>query len=330
MNSSEDELRERLKNMTELLVSECLRYRILNGVIHKIKLEQRRAQVIKTLPRIFAPAVGLAVASMFLVLIFNGALDNQRLRTTATGVHPHVKASEPSAYKLSTLPISVSDLHVQGTNVSASLTNNGAVSIRQQDAVGVLSFSGNKPQPLKSNPFRGGQSLVFVNLLNQPNGSIAPHQTVTWTFRPIGTPVNVQGNLVGTPHLIFIRSQSNLRNAGNLTWNVPAIKEGPINVSVSQLNRHAESIHVSVTLTNITTQPIFLSRLKGIVWFDKSRDWNWMKPAAIRFIEHVTPSQGVIKPNSSTQVRFDLIGSQSVNYAGLVAHVVLVQTPLHE
>ncbi|MCF8568242.1 hypothetical protein LLE49_26320 [Alicyclobacillus tolerans] len=330
MNNSDDELRELFKNMTELFVSERLRNRILNTVIHKAKLERRRSRFLKELPLIFAPAVGLAVASMFLVLLFNGTLVNQRSRTTATVVKPHVKSSEPSAYKLTTLPISVSGIHVRGENVSASLTNNGSIPIRQQGAIGVLSFSSNKRQSLKSNPFKGGQSVVFVNLLNQSNGSILPHQTVTWNFKPIGSPVNAQGNLVGNPYLIFIKSQYNLHNSGNLTWNVPTIKELSLKSSARQLNSKTESIHVSVTLTNVTTQPISLSRLKGIVWFDKSHDWNWMKPAAVRFIEHVTPNQGVIKPNSSMKVRFDLIGSPSVNYAGLVPHVVLVQIPINE
>ena len=224
---------------------------------------------------------------------------------------------------LKVAPISVgfvtTDKALNKGMVEATLTNMSTDVIQPEDVVGLLVFeSGDQPDWLVD-----ARWAAFVDPPKQP---LRPGESLTWTFRPLGVPMDANGHFQGKPKLMFLeRGFVEMANA-DVTWQKAPISISDVSVTPRFQWASGKSFAVNATLRNTSSTPIRINDVKAIVWFSTLQSDDWTQPGAVRFMNRLTneASPVVLAPGAATTVHFYLIGPASLDLSKTPVHLSLI------
>lgn len=232
------------------------------------------------------------------------------------------------AYLLYPAPITVQHIRFgqlpgwpAGSVVFTQLTNESNRIIKKSEIFGILSFSGKSVQSRDN----------FLSFVNGPK-EIAPHATVTWSFHPVGAPVNAAGALSEQAQLAFYWSNasdipSNLHDSP-LVWRQSSILLSNISVLNGPTLARGQAITVDAQFTNPTKQTIVTHNLLAVVWFSNMPNQGFTEYGTARFLEHLPSSiPNKLAPGASFDVQFHVIGGEKTDYFSMTPHVQLVELP---
>lgn len=334
MTQSHDEWRERLAGIKELKFPEALRHRILDEASRREASGWGRPRPVRAgaWKSWLAGMAGVCAAAVMAGLVWTDQLPSA---SAPAGVHS-IRRQEGAAplfhgpaagLKLS--PLIATGLVVirpatspGGPLIQATVTNIGKATIFPKDIVGVLGFTQQPEVDLLS-------SSDWIDFVNGPSQPLAPGDTATWTFNPIGVPVNAQGQLVGQPSLTFFDSKLVTPSQADKTLTTQKGADlQDVTVVPRQAWKTGRSFEVTATLVNHGSQPIALNQLLSVVWFAPQVGEPWTQPNVERFfdqVQAVDPSVTKVAPGQSARIVLPpLIGSRKPNFLQWTVNVAVI------
>ncbi|MCL6548922.1 MAG: hypothetical protein K6T30_08435 [Alicyclobacillus sp.] len=240
-----------------------------------------------------------------------------------------LRVAPGSAYGLQRAPVSIGDVWIGAASglppdsvVYATLTNVGTRTLAPQDLVGVLSFHRRGAAGTMWN----GDWLAFVG---GPGRPLAPGDTATWSFRPLGAPADARGRLTEQPSLVFYSRGMVPVERADVVWKIPpSIEVAHLRVAPRMSWAGGQSMEVSATLVNVSGQAVDLSRTLALIWFAPGAVADWTRPDVVRFLNRIpaTPGGGlVLQPGAKRSVSFRLIGPAGVDVRRWVVRMALIE-----
>lgn len=321
------ELAQRIKTEAAKMKSDSTLNQIQRG------RETKRIRI--RLSSVFA---GLALVAAFLFVIWNVGGSRMSLWSGAKPLTTGAQSNNlQTSYGLQIAPLKVTKMwtganqgYPAGSVVFAELTNTGKIPLYNSDVVGVLSFTPTGQAVTSYSATEGQLSSNWLTFVSGPLQAIAPGQTVTWFFHPVGAPHSANGQLSEAPHVVFYNSDLVSQSKADVVWQTSQAAVVNLQVTPRELLGRGQSIQLSGDLRNQTNKPIQLSSLIALIWFTQSSSSTFMDPSAVRFIDHLHPvntKKTMILPGQTVAVYFRLIGAASTDFFSSTPHVALVVRP---
>ncbi|WDL98071.1 hypothetical protein [Alicyclobacillus sp. ALC3] len=335
MTEPQDEWRLRFQEMMQAEVSESLRRRILEEASQREREAMLRRQPRRTgaWKSWFAGLAGVCAAAVVAGVVWTDrSLPVAPTPPTAATTGQSNQLLQGTSFGLQKSQLVATGIKVVrpanapgGPILEATVTNLGTTVVTPQDVVGVLGFT-QHPGP--------GQDLLstsnWIDFVNGPSTPLAPSQTATWSFNPIGVNVNSQGHIIGQPKLAFFSTKLvTAAKADRILTSAPGVQLQNVHVVPRSVSSTGRSFEVRARLVNTGNKPIVLNQLLSLVWFSPQVGASWTNSSVERFFDQVLavdPSVTHVAPGQSTEVVLPpLIGSYTPNFLQWNANVLVIR-----
>lgn len=336
MDSEDQKLHDLLKKMTEVPFTPTLQDKILEQA-QQMPTPVRKDRL-HTWRRIRFWGVASGVLASVAILIgvwqskwpeFANLSRNQsslRGQTTGTSITQDHQRGQigliPAPIRVNRIWLGTQQGFPPHSVVFASLTNLSNQRFTKHDVVGVLAFSPN--QNILQEDW-----LAFVN---GPSQVFLAKSTVVWSFHPVGAPSSSLGALLQQPYLYFYMAKAVSSANTDTHWNISPLRVSNLQVLPGVTTKKGQSVHLSMTLTNPTNQPISLNSVLAAIWFNRDPQSSFMSNPAIRFLSHIQQisgaTNGKIAPHQSVEVDFEQIAAANADFFSLLPHVLFLQKPI--
>ncbi|MBX5435661.1 MAG: hypothetical protein IRZ33_00420 [Alicyclobacillaceae bacterium] len=340
MAHSDEEWRRRFREAPEVPFTDELRQQILKRAEQQLASTKRPARNRRGEPwrSLWACLGGLggAAALIWAVWTYSPAAPAEPsaprhpsvLRQIVPQANEHEELGQARVYGLQRAPISIGDIWIgteagqpPGSVVYATLTNVGTKPLGPQDVVGVLAFH---PRGTSAT-LATSDWLAFVS---GPAGTLQPGDTVTWSFRPVGAPVDAEHRLVEVPSVEFYNRGLVPVERADVVWRTPAgVDVTDIHVTPRLAWADGQSVELTATLTNGSGRSLNTRSLLALIWFAPQSVSDWTRPEVIRFLNQVQLQGGAVAvpPGGRVRLDFRLIGPAKVDFRQLAVRVSLVE-----
>ncbi|MFD1673410.1 hypothetical protein [Alicyclobacillus fodiniaquatilis] len=332
VDSEDQEMRDLMKQLTDVPFRDELRARILTEV-RAAQTPVPKGRKRRLWGRYTAMVSSLVAAGLFCAFMVDQKQQHQQAPVTTAKRVPYNASS--TEFGLAQAPVQIVDMHI-GTHpgdpwkdgeVLAELKNTSNQPVASADMFGVLSFSP-KSTPNQEN---------WITIVNGPNQTIQPGQTVKWWFHPSGSVLRSGSGdqLTEVPHLSFYASHLVAPSQADTVWKRSglAVNENDLYVQPYDLGNGQQSVQVNAKLTNTTKKTIDLHNVLAVIWFASSDKQSFVSQNSIRFMYHVTPQSAddtwptVVKPNQTVKVNFVVLSDMSSDFFSRTPHVIIIDDP---
>lgn len=330
MTPTDEEWRERFKNMTPVPFPEELAEKIRQQAKEQPKLAKSRLREsvshrIRVWKTTGVALAGVAVAGVIVASVFpfgkgaNQAPLHAPLQAPVQGPKSSASSSATSGTTTATLPGTAQNqtssmaASVAGFGLQAAKLNIGPVQVGSGPTWPTNSYVktnltniGTQPVSNKNTfgilyftkpgvnvtSWTQSDSATFVNVLNSPTQPpIAPSSIVQWSFHPVGAPHANDGSLTEVPHLAFYQTGLVNANQADQFW-----MSAPVQIQIVSVqptlwaNHQAQTISLHMSVTNSSLQSVKMHNLWFIIWFSSNPSADFTQPNVVRFLDFA-PSQ---------------------------------------
>lgn len=211
-------------------------------------------------------------------------------------------------------------LSKQLLTVHAQLYNSSNVAISGKNLQGMLFFL---RQPGALSPVQESDWEYFVN---GPNVTIAPHQSVEWSFTPNPTPAfsDLKHRYI---HLVWFLRKSNSA--------FPALTMGTLPVTVSDIHETitgtggaaVQFLRITARVTNHSTTAWDPKSALAMLFFDRHAGASLLGHGTYKYFDDVMVSNGetsLVEPGESVNVMFNIVGIPGTLMQKLPLRILLI------